>query len=98
MAEQVDSAFAQGRPKNVNKIWLRVVSSSGIYAGPDYTSLVPYKQRTTEAYGSPSALIDDEVEIVLTPAWAANGQVCVRQSDPLPLTITSLTQEVALGG
>ena len=98
VAEQVDSAFAQGRPKNVNKIWLRVVSSSGIYAGPDYTSLVPYKQRTTEAYGSPSALIDDEVEIVLTPAWAANGQVCVRQSDPLPLTITSLTQEVALGG
>lgn len=98
LALQVDPAFAQGRPKNVNRIWLRCRDSSGIYAGPSYDLLVPYKQRTTEPYGSPPELINDEVEIVLDPAWGANGQVCVRQTDPLPLTITSMTQEVALGG
>jgi len=34
----------------------------------------------------------------LTPSWADSGQLFVRQSDPLPLTVVSVTVEVALGG
>jgi hypothetical protein len=36
--------------------------------------------------------------VMLTPSWADSGQVYVRQLDPLPLTIVSMTIEVALGG
>ena len=32
------------------------------------------------------------------PAWGDSAQVCVRQTDPLPLTVVSLTAEVAFGG
>ena len=35
---------------------------------------------------------------MLTPSWADSGQVFVRQSDPLPLTVVSITAEVAMGG
>lgn len=91
------AAFGQGRVKNVNKIWLRVYRSSGIFAGPTFDELVEAKQRTTEPYGSPPDLKSEEIEIVLSPAWADSGQVCIRQSDPLPLTITSMTLEVAVG-
>ncbi len=89
---------AQGRQKNVNKVWLRVYRSSGIFVGPTFDKLVEAKQRTTEPYGSPPDLKSEEIPVVLTPTWADSGQVCVRQSDPLPLTITSMTLEVAIGG
>ena len=90
--------FGQGRQKNVNKAWLRVFRSSGIFAGPSFERLVEAKQRTTEPYGSPPALKSEEIPIVITPSWTDNGQVCVRQSDPLPLTIVSMSLEVSIGG
>jgi hypothetical protein len=93
-----DGSFGQGRFKNVNKVWLRVYRSSGIFVGPSASELTEVKQRTTENYGTPPALKSDEIELTLTPSWAAGGQVYVRQSDPLPLTVVSLTVEVAMGG
>lgn len=90
--------FGQGRQKNVNKAWLRVFRSSGIFAGPSFERLVEAKQRTTEPYGSPPALKSEEIPIAITPSWTDNGQVCVRQSDPLPLTIVSMSLEVSIGG
>ena len=93
-----DGSFGQGRFKNVNKVWLRVYRSSGIFVGPSAVELTEAKQRTTEAYGAPPALKSDEIEITLTPTWGASGQVFVRQADPLPLTVVSITAEVALGG
>ena len=95
---QTDSAFGQGRPKNINKAWLRVYRSSGIWIGPDADHLVEAKQRTTEAYGSPPALKSEEIEILLTPSWQDAGQVYVRQTDPLPLTLVALTLEIQTGG
>ena len=98
MAFQIDNSFGQGRYKNVNKVWLRVYRSSGIFVGPSADELTEAKQRTNEPYGSPPALKTEEIAIVLTPSWADSGQIFVRQSDPLPLTIVSMTAEVALGG
>ena len=93
-----DGSFGQGRFKNVNKVWLRVYRSSGIFVGPSASELTEAKQRTTENYGAPPALKSEEIPIVLTPSWADSGQIFVRQSDPLPLTVVSMTAEVALGG
>ncbi|CCJ48970.1 phage protein [Bordetella parapertussis] len=93
-----DGSFGQGRFKNVNKVWLRVYRSSGIFVGPSVSELTEAKQRTTENYGAPPALKSEEIPLVLTPSWADSGQIFVRQSDPLPLTVVSLTAEVALGG
>jgi hypothetical protein len=97
LALQIDG-FGQGRYKNVNKAWLRVYKSSGIFVGPDENNLVEAKQRSTEPYGSPPALKSDEIMVMLTPTWAASGQVYIRQTDPLPLNIVGLTVEVAIGG
>jgi hypothetical protein len=97
LALQIDG-FGQGRYKNINKAWLRVFQSSGIFVGPDANNLVEAKQRSTEPYGSPPALKSDEILVMLTPTWAASGQVYIRQNDPLPLTIVGLTVEVAIGG
>jgi len=98
VAAQVDPAMAQGRTKNVNKVWLRLNTSSGLQAGPSFASLVPYKQRTNEPYGVAPRMVNDEVEMVLLGNIGTSGQICVRQDDPLPLDIASITLEVSLGG
>lgn len=97
MTLQIDG-FGQGRHKNVNRVWLRVFRSSSVLAGPNDSSLVAYKQRTTEPYGTPPRLMSEQIEIVLHPSWDEDGQVYIRQADPLPLTVSGLTIEVSLGG
>jgi len=97
MTLQIDG-LGQGRHKNVNRVWLRVFRSSGIFAGPNEDQLVQYKQRTSEPYGSPQSLLSEQIEILISPSWDEDGQVLVRQDDPLPLTIAGLTIQVALGG
>jgi hypothetical protein len=80
-------ALGQGRVKNLNHAWLRVLESSGIFAGPTADKLVEAKQRTTEPYGTPPALKTEDIKMMLTPTWQDYGQIFIRQNDPLPLTI-----------
>ena len=91
-------AFGQGRVKNLNHVWVRVLESSGIFAGPSSDKLVEAKQRTVEPYGTPPNLKTQDIKMMLTPTWADNGQIFIRQNDPLPLTIVGITLEVAVGG
>ncbi len=91
-------ALGQGCAKNIARITLRVHESSGIFAGPTFERLTEIKQRTTEPYGTPPAFKSAELPVVLPPAWGRDGAVCVRQCDPLPLTILSMTLEVGFGG
>lgn len=93
-----DSAFGQGRMKNVNKLWMRVYRSGGIFAGQSDAPLTEYKQRTIEPAGTPPALKTDEIEIMLKPQWSSTAQITVRQVHPLPLTVLNMTAEVAVGG
>ena len=86
-------AAGQDKNKNVNKVHLRVNRSSGVWAGPDFDHLREYRQRTTEPYGSPPNLVTGRIEISLDPTWSADGQICIRQSDPLPLSVLSMVLE-----
>lgn len=90
--------FGQGTRKNVNKVFLRVKDSSGIFTGPSFDRLVEAKIRTTEAYGTAPRLQTREIEVVNQAAWTDSAQVCIRQADPLPLTIVSMTLDLATGG
>jgi hypothetical protein len=98
LTAQIDAGYGQGRTKNINKVWLRVNKSSGVSSGPTLGQLVEFKQRTTEVYGSGPDLITDEIEITLEPSWQQGGQIYVRQSNPLPVTVVSMTIEAAIGG
>jgi hypothetical protein len=91
-------AFGQGRMKNINKAWLKVFQSSGIFVGPDANNLTEIKQRTTEPWGSPPSLQSAELLVLTTPQWQENGQSFIRQQRPLPLSVVGLTMEVAIGG
>jgi len=90
--------MGQGQTKSVTKVNLRVDTTRGpSWIGPDYDHLVAYAQRTSEPYGTATALVSNEIEIALDASWTRGGQVVIRQTDPSPLTILSLTSEVDFG-
>ncbi|MBK8772261.1 MAG: hypothetical protein IPM06_17815 [Rhizobiales bacterium] len=89
-------ALGQTREKNVNKVQLRVYRSSGIFVGQDFDHLTEYKQRNNEPYGSPPALKTAPIDIVIKGQWTPDAQVCIRQIDPLPLTISGIALEVTV--
>lgn len=98
LAIEGEMAAAQGMNKNVNAVYLRLNQSGGVFVGPSVDKLTELKQRTTEPYGSPPNLVSDVFKIVVNPAWNYNATVMVRQSNPLPVSVLSMTLETALGG
>lgn len=90
--------LGQGAQKNVNKLWVKVYESGSVFAGPSGCNLTEYKQRTTEPYGSPPALMTKEIEIAIGPSWNPDGKITISQSNPLPLTVVGITAEVSIGG
>lgn len=84
-----------GSMQNVNRVWLRLFQSSGVWVGPTFDKLYPLKQRTTEPYDSPPGLLTGSYEFVVEPKWGLQAAVCLQQPDPLPVTLLSATMEVA---
>lgn len=90
-----DGSYAMGHMKNVNEVWVRVYQSSAIFSGSTFDDMTELKQRTTERYGAPPELVSREVSLVLHPDWNDTGTVCIRQKEPLPLTVVSIAYELA---
>lgn len=90
-----DGSYATGHMKNVNEVWARLYQSSAIFSGSTFDDMTELKQRTTERYGEPPELVSHEVSLVLHPDWNDTGTVCIRQKEPLPLTVVSIAYELA---
>ena len=85
-------AFGTGKTKSVNKVWVRLFESSAFKPGPTATNL---RASLTPSAGS---LRTDLVQVTLPASWNDDGQIVIRQEDPLPRTVVGLTIEVASGG
>ena len=88
--------FGQGRQKNVSMVTVRVYKSSGIYVGASFDDLVEHKQRTTETPGTPPELVSGDIQVRPFTKWTDSGSICVRQADPLPLTLLSAVLEISV--
>lgn len=93
-----EASYGIGMKKNVSKMTIRVYQTSGIFAGPSFSEddLVEYKQRTTETPGSPAAEVTGEVSLQLYPTWSDGGAVCIRQADPLPISLLAMSLELSV--
>jgi hypothetical protein len=45
-----------------------------------------------------ASTVTGEARVTLNPSWTDGGQVHIRQTDPLPLTVVGMTLEVSVGG
>ena len=96
--DQQDATMVD-RNKLISKVTAFVQDSRGIWAGtapPDETvsfvdGLTELKIRETEDYDAPVELKTDAVDIITEATWNKNGRVFIRQIDPIPVTILSIT-------
>lgn len=99
VALEAEAALGTGLVKNVVRAHLRVLNSSAVQVGPSFDRLQEYDQRSvTDDYGSVPAPLSTVIDVTLSPKWAQEGSVCVRQANPLPLTVQSMALEMATGG
>jgi hypothetical protein len=92
-------AGGQGLMKNVSAVHVRVTQSSLIQAGPSFDKLTTYPARAvSDPYGSAPALRTGELRMTVSPAWTTDGSICIRQDQPLPLTVLSMALDTATGG
>lgn len=90
-----DGSFGRGHQKNINRVWMQVYQSSGIFVGPSFDDLTEVKQRLDEPYGEPPEPLSTEIDVPLPGSWNASGQLVLRQKDPLPLTLVGITCDLA---
>jgi hypothetical protein len=92
-------ALGQAANKNVNAARLRVYLTAGVQMGPSFAQLREMPPRTVaDGADTPPGMRTGVLEMKLSPSWQDDGAMCVRQANPLPMTILSLTLETATGG
>ena len=76
----------------------RVKNTRGIWTGTNANNLVEAKPRATESMFDPPRLVTGLIRESLPAGWQSDLSIMIAQPYPLPMTITSLTPETALGG
>lgn len=84
--------------KIVKRVGVIVQDSRSIRAGATFSKLKQAASRDVldDPNGMPS-LMSGTVPIWLEGSWVAQGRVCIRQSDPLPLAILGVVPEMTVG-
>ena len=92
-------AYGQASGKNPNEAWLRVRESSGIMVGPSFSKLRELQARSNENYDTPPRLKSGVVHVTLDNSdWDEDTRICIRQEEPLPLTLIAMAVGVASSG
>ncbi len=87
-----EAGSSQGKKIKVSKGFLRVLNTRGLYIGPDSSNLF------SQGVGSSAALFSGDHPFLLGGGYTSGGRMFIRQSDPLPLTITGIMPEITFGG
>ena len=93
------------KKKKVNQVTVLVESSRGLWGGePDEDGVIvaadlrEVKQRkVTHGYRNIPG-ITGKIPITIKSGWNLGGRVCLRQRDPLPVTILAAIPSVSVGG
>ncbi len=90
----------RAKVKNVPSVTVLANSSRGLLAGTgfDADALFEVKQRDAENYDQPIQLRTGLFDVSLTGKWETTGSVCIRQEDPLPLSVLSIMPDIVVGG
>ena len=87
----------EGRRKDLLQVVTRVLRTRGLSIGPDFDSMVEFKDRTSEAWGEMLRWFSGMISSSVNSGWEEDVYLCYEQSYPLPATILGLTQNFDVG-
>jgi hypothetical protein len=95
----VGAGSALEKQKNTFAVRVMVDESRGIFAGRDFEPdhLMEYAQRADENYDEPVRPFSGIVSQRIPSTWEPGGRICIRQSDPLPLSILAVMPDLDVG-
>jgi len=88
----------QGRKVKVSQTTFRLLNSRGGWIGPDFDTLHEITDSVHGYYGIALPLVSDDVKENLGGGYADGGRICLRQLDPLPITVLALIPVITPGG
>ena len=89
---------SRGRQKKVVSATLVLRESRGAWIGPSFDKLIELKMRSNEPYGAPIELFTGDKEVTIRGNFDKTGKLCIRQSDPIPLTVLAVALQIEAGG
>ncbi len=75
----------------ISNVLLRVKNTVGVKAGADFDNLQDFTLEPGESDG----LRNGVIRTAIKSGWTSDSQVCIRQSDPLPVTISAMSIDFA---
>jgi hypothetical protein len=100
--ETLELANAQqdtrSKEKLINHVSMIVEETRGLWVGGDANNLTEVKRDAYTQYTDSTLETSGLVDLRIQATWSKKGNILVRQVDPLPATILSITPEVTFGG
>lgn len=88
--DQLQGKSLTDKKKQVGKLTIHVESTRGLTAGPDGDDRDQFKMRNLEGYDEPIDLKTGVVEQNITSQWSQDGDILIRQTAPLPITVLAV--------
>lgn len=98
MSIEAMAASGQGTMKSIDYAYLRVNRTGIVKVGPSSDRLTTIPPRTNEPYDTPPRLRSEVLDLLVSPDINQDAQLWIQSSDPTPLTVSSLTMKVTMGG
>ena len=88
---------AQGKKKRISHVTVRLFKSLGLQVGYDGEHLerTPFRTSADKVGGAPS-LYTGDYEVKFNRGYGRDGQIYIRQDQPLPLSVLALIPEVSV--
>lgn len=88
---------AQGKIKSINRITIRFYKTLGCKIGPDadHLRLIVFR-KGSDPMDSPPPLYTGDKEKVFNSGWDKEGNIYIRQDQPLPMSILAIMPEVVI--
>lgn len=94
---QEKDGTVQGRKKRLDSVILRVQNARGGKIGLSFTGNMDYlPEQLPVVYGTALPLFSGDIEASLPADIDTTARVCIRQTEPMPLTILAVIREVTL--
>lgn len=93
----VQGAVIEPARKRIVGVAIRFQESRGLLTGARLEKLYALKERTNEAWGEPTRLLNGVRVLMLEPHWNVEGQTYFVQDDPLPATLLGHVVQTDVG-
>jgi hypothetical protein len=82
----------------IPKVSVLVEKTLGLKAGPDANNLFDFGLQPTDFdYNAPWALQTETLDTFVVTDWKKRGHILLRQDNPLPATVLTITPNVEVG-